>query len=151
MDGTDQNDIYYPLDMLHQYAVLFPESSLTAFIDDYCRWFKLPLPEPDEEEDTELGEMKDGEGEKARDKGTKDKKGKWWRKKKGTTARERRKMRRTAGKEGTLAEDLEGEEREELVASMTVSLVSFPTISKKCAEWFRNCSTHYRNRFSPIA
>lgn len=38
----------------------------------------------------------------------------------GMNARERRKTRRVAGKEGILAEDLDQEERDELVASMTV-------------------------------
>lgn len=39
----------------------------------------------------------------------------------GMNARERRKTRRLAGKEGVLAEDLDQEERDELVASTTVN------------------------------
>lgn len=117
----DQSDVYYPLELLHQYPVLFSESPLTAFIDDYCRWFKLPLPEPDEDEDGEQETIGAPSDAKAKD--SKDKKGKWWRKKKGMNAKERRKAKRTAGKEGTLTEDLEREERDELVATMTVSHV----------------------------
>jgi superkiller protein 3 len=109
--------IDYDLDLLHKFAKTFPESPLTDFIDDYCRWFKLPLPEPEVEAETETGEDKAAEEKKA-------KKGKpsWWRKKKGPNAKERRKARRQAGKEGVLAEDLDQEEKEELIASMTVSL-----------------------------
>lgn len=107
----------YDLDLLHKFAKTFPESLLTDFIDDYCRWFKLPLPEPEAEAETETGEDKSTEEKKA-------KKGKpsWWRKKKGPNAKERRKARRQAGKEGVLAEDLDQEEKEELIASMTVSV-----------------------------
>ena len=107
----------YDLDMLHKFAKTFPESPLTDFIDDYCRWFKLPLPEPEDEPETDAGEAKSSDKD--------DKKGKkkpsWWRKKKGPNAKERRKARRQAGKEGVLAEDLDQEEKEELIASMTVS------------------------------
>lgn len=108
----------YDLDLLHNFAKTFPESPLTDFIDDYCRWFKLPLPEPEAEAETETGEDKAAEEKKA-------KKGKpsWWRKKKGPNAKERRKARRQAGKEGVLAEDLDQEEKEELIASMTVSVI----------------------------
>jgi superkiller protein 3 len=51
----------YDLDLLHKFAKTFPESPLTDFIDDYCRWFKLPLPEPEAEADTEAGEDKAAE------------------------------------------------------------------------------------------
>lgn len=121
LDGKDQPDIYYPLDFLHQYAGLFPESPLTAFVDDYCRWFRLPLPQPDEDEDGGPGGAVSADAEtKESEKPKKEKKPKWYRKK-GTNAKERRRLRRVAGQHGTLAEDVEGEEREELVGSMTVS------------------------------
>lgn len=108
----------YDLDLLHKFAKTFPESPLTDFIDDYCRWFKLPLPEPEEEVDGEAISE-----EKAKEKNTnkKEKFQRWRKKSKGPNARERRKDRRQAGKEGVLAEDLDQEEREELISSMAVS------------------------------
>ena len=89
---------------------------MTDFIDDYCRWFKLPLPEPEEPE-TEVAEDKVKEEKKVK----KEKSQRWRRKPKGPNAKERRKARRQAGKEGVLAEDLDQEEKEELISSMTVS------------------------------
>lgn len=108
----------YDLDLLHKFAKTFPESPLTDFIDDYCRWFKLPLPAPEDEPETDVAE------EKPEEKKAKKSKPSWWRKRKGPNAKERRKARRQAGKEGSLAEDLDQEEKEELIASMTVSLAS---------------------------
>jgi superkiller protein 3 len=105
------------LDLLHKFAKTFPESPLTDFIDDYCRWFKLPLPEPEDEPETEAGDEKVKEEKKTK------KKPSWWKKRKGPNAKERRKARRQAGKEGVLAEDLDQEEKEELIASMTVSIL----------------------------
>jgi superkiller protein 3 len=102
--------------MLHKFAKTFPDSPLTDFIDDYCRWFKLPLPEPEDEPETDQGEEKAKEEKQAK----KEKAQRWRRKKKGPNAKERRKARRQAGKEGVLAEDLDQEEKEELVSSMTV-------------------------------
>lgn len=89
---------------------------MTDFIDDYCRWFKLPLPEPEEPE-TEEAEDKAKEEKNVK----KEKSQQWRRKPKGPNAKERRKARRQAGKEGVLAEDLDQEEKEELISSMTVS------------------------------
>jgi superkiller protein 3 len=105
--------------MLHRFAKTFPDSPLTDFIDDYCRWFKLPLPEPEDEPETDNGEEKPKEEKTDK----KEKAQRWRRKKKGPNAKERRKARRQAGKEGVLAEDLDQEEKEELVSSMTVRLV----------------------------
>lgn len=109
LEGTDAPD-QYPLDLLHQYAVKFPDSHMGGFIDDYCRWFSLPPPPAGDE---------DGKKDDGVEKVEVQKRGK--KKAKGMNARERRKARRQAGQEGTLTEDVEAEERDELVASMTVS------------------------------
>jgi superkiller protein 3 len=108
----------YDLDFLHKFAHNFPTSSLTDFIDDYCRLFKLPLPEPEEEETGRESPDKEHGEDKVKYK----RPGKG--KKKGVNARERRKARRLAKHEGSLAEDIDEEEREELIASMTVSPLS---------------------------
>ena len=113
--------LVYDLDLLHKFAKTFPESSMSDFIDDYCRWFHLPLPEPEEEDDPSppvalKDEPKVVKAKKSR-----------WQRKKGLNARERRKARRLAGKEGTLAEDLDQEEKEELVSSLTASQVLNPS------------------------
>ena len=102
--------IVYDIELLHNFAHIFPTSPLTDFIDDYCRWFQLPLPEPEDVNTTT--EAKQDKPKKSR-----------WRKKPGQNARERRKTRRLAGKEGLLNEDLDQEERDELVAAMTVCTV----------------------------
>ena len=99
----------YDIDLLHKYARAFPDSPMTDFIDDYCRWFQLPLPEPEE-----VDESKPVEAEQVERKG-KGRKNK-------NNARERRKARRLAGQSGAASEDLEQEEKEELVAEMTVRL-----------------------------
>ena len=106
----------YDLEFLHKFAMTFSSSPLTDFIDDYCRWFKLPLPEPDEELSISEAPVEvSGESKST-------KKARGFKKvKAGMNARERRKTRRLAGKEGVLAEDLDREERDELVSSMTVS------------------------------
>lgn len=104
--------------MLHDFAKTFPESPLTDFIDDYCRWFKLPLPEPEEETEAEANADEKVKEEKQT---KKEKFQKYRKRRRGPNARERRKARRQAGKEGVLAEDLDQEERDELVSSMTVS------------------------------
>lgn len=88
---------------------------MTDFIDDYCRWFKLPLPEPEEEsEDAPSAKPADEKEVKPKKRGFR--KGKA-----GMNAKERRKARRLAGKEGALQEDVDQEERDELVGSMSVS------------------------------
>lgn len=103
----------YDVDLLHKYAHTFPASSMTDFIDDYCRWFHLPLPDPESTEDAEPNT----EGAPK----PKPKRGHWRKRNAGAmNARERRKARRLAGKDGGLAEDLDQEEKEELVSSMTV-------------------------------
>jgi superkiller protein 3 len=106
----------YDLNLLHKFAKTFPDSPLTDFIDDYCRWFKLPLPEPEDDGDN-TAEEKAKEEKSAK----KEKFQRWRKKKKGPNAKERRKARRLAGKDGVLAEDLDQEEKEELISSMTVS------------------------------
>ncbi|KAL7425055.1 Superkiller protein 3 [Cryptotrichosporon argae] len=114
IEGRDEPTIYYDLELLHKFAKTFPTAVLTDFIDDYCRWFKLPLPEPDEEpQETPAGA--EGDGQPA----GKPKKQRWRKKTAAMNARERRKARRQAEREGQLAEDLDREEREELVAAMT--------------------------------
>jgi len=109
--------VVYDIELLHKYARAFPQSPLTDFIDDYCRWFHLPLPEPEEEET---------DGKPAPETEEKQKKSKNWRQnrrnKAALNARERRKARRLAGREGALAEDIDQEERDHLIAGMTVSL-----------------------------
>jgi superkiller protein 3 len=107
--------LVYDIDLLHKFAKTYPQAALTDFIDDYCRWFKLPLPEPEEEENsTPAIESGDAEARKVAAK-KRPRRGKA-----GLNARERRKTRRAAGKEGTLAEDVDQEERDELVGTMTV-------------------------------
>lgn len=107
----------YDHELLHKYAKTFPKATLTDFIDDYCRLFRLPLPEPDEEAASELSTVKSDDG---------DKKVKYRRpkKNKGPNARERRRLRRMAQREGELSEDIDEEEREELISSMTKLLKS---------------------------
>lgn len=138
--------------MLHKFAKTFPDSPLTDFIDDYCRWFKLPLPEPEDEPETENGENQVKE-EKT---GKKEKAQRWRRKKKGPNAKERRKARRQAGKEGVLAEDLDQEEKEELVSSMTVSsclLMGCPDLitleTARQAQAFTLCSQSHGKDLDP--
>ena len=133
LEGTDAKDVYYPLDLLHLYATKYPESAMGEFIDDYCRWFGLPPPPADEDsgEGRKVGGEGGGDGEGGKEGSTEDEKkkekptGKKYKKgKKGMNARERRKARRVAGQEGTLSEDVEAEERDELVSDMTVSACS---------------------------
>ena len=120
-------------------------SSMTDFIDDYCRWFKLPLPEPEEETeaagDGASNPNANATGEAALAK--KDKRGRWNKKSKGLNARERRKARRVAGKDGALAEDIDQEEREELIGSMAVSWDSELQRAKRMLT-YRNFSTGSR-------
>jgi superkiller protein 3 len=114
---TEAHEVVYDLEFLHKFAKIFPISPLTDFIDDYCRWFHLPLPEPEEEAVPDApSEAVDGET-----KAKTSKKPKYGRRRAGMNARERRKARRLAEKEGALSEDLDQEERDELMASMTVS------------------------------
>ena len=106
------------MELLHKFAKTFPESALTDFIDDYCRWFHLPLPEPEDDAapvpENQTPVINENEKKAASKK-------KWRRGKSGLNAKERRKARRLAGKDGVLNEDLDQEERDELVAGMTVS------------------------------
>lgn len=111
------NSTVYDLEFLHKYAKTFPDTAMTDFIDDYCRWFKLPLPEPEDDADVEAEKDEKAKAEKQ---SKKEKFQRWRKKKSGPNARERRKARRQAGKEGVLAEDLDQEERDELISSMTV-------------------------------
>ncbi|WVF69336.1 hypothetical protein IAT40_004112 [Kwoniella sp. CBS 6097] len=122
LEGKDEPTLYYDVELLHKYAKTFPESKMTDFIDDYCRWFKLPLPEPDEEEDTSASQTANGEAVAPKVV----KKPKNRRQRAGMNARERRKARRAAGREGLLAEDLDQEERDELVSTMTKLLDQLP-------------------------
>jgi hypothetical protein len=127
----------YDHDLLLKFAKTFPDSPLTDFIDDYCRWFHLPLPEP-EGEAAEDAELIDGEGE-AKPKAPAPKKSRGGKRgRAGLNARERRKARRLAEKDGALSEDLDQEERDELVASMTVSSRLAPWMLPKDADCRRN-------------
>lgn len=110
----------YDLDLLHGFAKTFPDSPMTDFIDDYCRWFRLAPPAPEDEPESEVT-TEDKAKEKKQAK--RDKYQPWRKRSKGPNARERRKGRRQAGKEGAIAEDLDQEEREELISSMTVSAI----------------------------
>lgn len=105
----------YDLDLLHKFAHTFPTSTMTDFIDDYCRLFKFPLPKPEEEEDAHSEAVQDQNGEEK----VKYKKPRRGRGKHHQNARERRKARRQAESEGQLSEEVDEEEREELIASMT--------------------------------
>lgn len=113
IEGRDEPTIAYDHDLLLKFARLFPNSSFTDFIDDYCRLFNLPLPEPDAEQSAEPVESP----------GEKDKKVRYRRpnksKKAQENARARRKARREAKHSGELDENITEEEREELIASMT--------------------------------
>ncbi|WVQ96835.1 hypothetical protein IAU59_003942 [Kwoniella sp. CBS 9459] len=122
LEGKDEPTLLYDVELLHKYAKTFPESKMTDFIDDYCRWFKLPLPEPDEEEETAVSQTADGEAAAPKPV----KKAKNRRQRAGMNARERRKARRAAGREGLLTEDLDQEERDELVTTMTKLLDQLP-------------------------
>ncbi|OCF43903.1 superkiller protein 3 [Kwoniella heveanensis CBS 569] len=122
LEGKDEPTLYYDIELLHKYAKTFPESKMTDFIDDYCRWFKLPLPDPDDEEDKPGTQTADGEA--AAPKPVKKPKNR--RQRAGMNARERRKARRAAGREGLLTEDLDQEERDELVSTMTKLLDQLP-------------------------
>jgi len=116
VDHADEDCSVYDLELLHKFAKTFPASPLTDFVDDYCRWFKVPLPEPEDE-----ASAIDAPSELNVETSKAIKKARGYRKgKAGMNARERRKRRRLAGKEGVLTEDLGSEERDELVASMTV-------------------------------
>ncbi|WWC70645.1 uncharacterized protein I206_104596 [Kwoniella pini CBS 10737] len=121
LEGKDEPTLYYDIELLHKYAKAFPESRMTDFIDDYCRWFKLPLPEPEEEEESIASANGDETAAQKVSKKPKNRKGR-----SGMNARERRKARRAAGKEGLLAEDLDQEEREELVSGMTKLVDQLP-------------------------
>jgi superkiller protein 3 len=118
------SDAVYELDILHQFAKTFPHSPFTDFIDDYCRFFKLPLPEPEEVAES-AGQAVDLD-ENGQPKPKPKKRTHNAKHRSAMNARERRKTRRLAGKEGVLAEDVDTEEREELVSSMTVSLKRSP-------------------------
>ena len=89
---------------------------MTDFIDDYCRWFKLPFPDPDEEDEEVTAQ-------KPTEEAGKPKKRSWKKSKAALNARERRKARRLAKRDGTLVEDIDQEERDELVASMSVRYI----------------------------
>lgn len=131
------NVTVYDHDLLLKFAKTFPESPLTDFIDDYCRWFHLPLPEPEGDE-AEDAEPIDGEDE-AKPKAPAPKKGRGGKRgRAGLNARERRKARRLAEKDGALSEDLDQEERDELVASMTVSSRLAPWMLPRKADCRRN-------------
>lgn len=127
----------YDLEMLHKFAKTFPESALTDFIDDYCRWLQLPLPDPEEEAEATTTEEQD----KSEKPTKKEKLQRWRKKKRGPNAKERRKARRQAGKEGVLAENVDQEERDELVSSMTVSNSQASAILRLVLSYFRNCLT----------
>ena len=94
----------YDLVFLHQYAKTFPATPMAGFIEDYCRFFKLPWL-PDEDEQPIAGPSQ------------KVKRGK---KGKAPNARERRHMRRAAKRDLQIGDDRDAEEREELIADMTV-------------------------------
>lgn len=117
IEGRNEPTINYDLELLHKFAHTFPTAHLTDFIDDYCRLFKLPLPEPDEEDADSPNETA-GSEDKVKYKRPRRGKGK----NQHVNARERRRQRRAAAKqEGELSEDIDEEEHDELVASMTVS------------------------------
>ena len=101
----------YDIELLHKFARAFPQSSLTDFIDDYCRWFHLPLPEPEEESEAKEEKVEDPKLRKSKA---------FKRGKAAMNARERRKARRVAGRDGALNEDMDQEERDNLVGAMTV-------------------------------
>ncbi|WRT67666.1 uncharacterized protein IL334_004638 [Kwoniella shivajii] len=123
LEGKDEPTLFYDIELLHKYAKAFPESKMTDFIDDYCRWFKLPLPDPEEEAEA-VASTANGESAPSNVKQTRKPRNRKGRS--GMNARERRKARRAAGKEGLLTEDLDQEEREELVSGMTKLLDQLP-------------------------
>ncbi|KAK4687772.1 superkiller protein 3, partial [Tremellales sp. Uapishka_1] len=123
IEGTDESTLFYDLDLLHKFTKAFPQSHLTDFIDDYCRWFKLPLPDPEEVPEPAVEELLDDEGEVIQQPKKKAARAK---NKAAMNAKERRKAKRLAGLIGGLAEDIDQEEREELVVSMTKLLDQLP-------------------------
>nr|XP_019045775.1 superkiller protein 3 [Kwoniella bestiolae CBS 10118]OCF24705.1 superkiller protein 3 [Kwoniella bestiolae CBS 10118] len=121
LEGKDEPSLFYDIELLHKYAKAFPESKMTDFIDDYCRWFKLPLPEPEEEEEVPVPTNGNESFAQKANKKPRNRRGR-----NGMNAKERRKARRAAGKEGLLAEDLDQEERDELVSGMTKLVDQLP-------------------------
>ena len=95
---------------MHKYAKIFPDSPLTDFIDDYCRWFNLSPPDPEDDLPTLAAEA-EGSGAWSKAKG---------KKRKGPNARERRKARRLAANQQDVAEDIDQEEKDELLGAMNV-------------------------------
>ncbi|ODN74406.1 hypothetical protein L202_06809 [Cryptococcus amylolentus CBS 6039] len=114
LEGRDEESIYYDIDLLHKYACAFPFSPLADFIDIYCRWFKRPSPEYEQEKDNaslqERTQFKKHKGGKA--------------------SRARRQVRRE--KEGqdegkvVVSEDVEQEEKEEMISLLTKMIVELP-------------------------
>lgn len=103
----------YDIDLLHKYLDAFPNSPMACFIEEYCRWFKRPLPEMEED----FPKPEALEGDKKVEDSDKQRK----RHKGGRGALAKRQSRRAHLKETHVSEDVEKEEREELFSSMTVS------------------------------
>ncbi|WVO14451.1 hypothetical protein L204_102085 [Cryptococcus depauperatus] len=107
LEGKDEPTLFYDLDYLHKYIKAFPDSFMAVFIEDYCRWYKRPLPET--EEDLVMDVPVDDESKKKQSKKSKGGNGAW--------AKRRVKRERMSG--NYAVEDVEQEEREGLISSMT--------------------------------
>ena len=83
---------------------------MADFIDDYCRWFHLALPQPEEDDSAPEFPVVKTAADKVKKRGRGKK----------VNAKERRRLRRVAQRSGELSEDIDQEERDELVGSMTV-------------------------------
>lgn len=108
--------LVYDIDLLHKYSEAFPNSPMACFIEEYCRWFKRPLPETEEDSSKTEAYERDEKAEGSV-KHRKSHKG-------GRGALTKRQSRRAHLREIHVSEDVEKEEREELFSSMTVSLHS---------------------------
>ncbi|OXG33946.1 superkiller protein 3 [Cryptococcus neoformans Bt15] len=118
LEGKDEPTLFYDIDLLHKYLEAFPNSPMACFIEEYCRWFKRPLPES--EEDASKPEIHEKD-EKIEDPGKHRKSHKG-----GRGALAKRQSRRAHLREMHVSEDVEKEEREELFSSMTKLVDQLP-------------------------
>ncbi|WVQ72893.1 hypothetical protein IAR50_002454 [Cryptococcus sp. DSM 104548] len=114
LEGKDEPSVYYDIDLLHKYACAFPFSPIADFIDVYCRWFDRPPPEYEQEKDNAtLQERTSFQTHKG-----------------GKASRARRQARRVENAQGEVkeaaGEDVEQEEREEMISLLNKLIVKLP-------------------------
>ncbi|EAL21087.1 hypothetical protein CNBD4630 [Cryptococcus deneoformans B-3501A] len=118
LEGKDEPTLFYDIDLLHKYSEAFPNSPMACFIEEYCRWFKRPLPETEEDSSKTEAYERDEKAEGSV-KHRKSHKG-------GRGALTKRQSRRAHLREIHVSEDVEKEEREELFSSMTKLVDQLP-------------------------